>query len=392
MDIFTTAQEYLMPTYRRQNICLTGGRGATLTASDGREYIDFASGIGVNSLGYGCEKWVAAIAGQAALLQHTSNLYYTEPCALLARDLCERTGFKKAFFCNSGAEANECAIKLARKYSFDTYGEHRGTVVSLVNSFHGRTMATITATGQEEYHNFFHPFPQGYRYTPPNDIEALAAALGEGDVCALLIEVIQGEGGVMPLDEDFVKAARDLCTQKDIVLICDEVQSGIGRTGKLFAFEHYGLMPDVATAAKGLGNGLPVGVCLAAEPFADVLTPGTHASTFGGNPVVCAGARVVLETLDDAMLASVEAKGEYIASYLRSNPEIAQVRGRGLMIGAQLKTLQAADVLARCAQNGLLLLTAKKNLRLLPPLTISDEEIDKGLGILAQALENTEGL
>ena len=392
MDIFTTAQEYLMPTYRRQNICLTGGKGATLTGSDGREYIDFASGIGVNSLGYGCDKWVAALGAQAALLQHTSNLYYTEPCALLARDLCGRTGFKKAFFCNSGAEANECAIKLARKYSFDIYGEHRGTVISLVNSFHGRTMATLTATGQEEYHNFFHPFPQGHRYTPPNDIEALAAALSEPDVCALLIEVIQGEGGVMPLDEGFVKAARDLCTQKDIVLICDEVQSGIGRTGKLFAFEHYGLMPDVATAAKGLGNGLPIGACLAAEPFADVLTPGTHASTFGGNPVVCAGARVVLETLDGAMLAAVEAKGEYIASQLRSNPEVAQVRGRGLMIGAQLKTLQAADVLARCAQNGLLLLTAKKNLRLLPPLTISDEEIDKGLGILAQALENTEGL
>jgi len=392
MDIFTTAQEYLMPTYRRQNVCLTGGRGATLIGSDGREYIDFTSGIGVNSLGYGCEKWVSALSAQAARLQHISNLYYTEPCTLLAQELCGRTGFQKAFFCNSGAEANECAMKLARKYSFDAYGENRGTIVSLENSFHGRTMATITATGQEEYHNYFHPFPQGYRYTPPNDIEALQTALDDASVCALLIEVIQGEGGVMPLNEGFVKAARDICTEKDIVLICDEVQSGIGRTGKLFAFEHFGFMPDVVTMAKGLGNGLPIGACLAAEPFTDVLTPGTHAATFGGNPVACAGARVVLETLDEGMLADVAAKGEYIASKLRSNPGVEQVRGRGLMLGAQLKTRQAAEVMAGCMQTGLLLLTAKKNLRLLPPLTITYEEIDKGLRILSQVLENTEGL
>ncbi|MEI6578156.1 MAG: aspartate aminotransferase family protein [Eubacteriales bacterium] len=384
-EIKQTAQENIMPTYARFNTAIVSGKGATLQDVNGKEYIDFTAGIGVNALGYGNEGWVNAICTQATKLQHISNLYYNPAQTVLAKALCERSGFSHVFFSNSGAEANECAIKLARKYSFDKYGEGRGTIVSLANSFHGRTMATITATGQDEYHKYFLPFPEGYKYTPANDIEALAEAL-DSSVCALFIEIIQGEGGVLPLNADFIEAARALCTERDILLIDDEVQTGVGRTGKLFAWEHFGQKPDIITSAKGLGNGLPIGACLCTAELGNVLSAGTHGSTFGGNPIVCAGAMEVLNCLDDGMLAEITAKGEYIKSMLEGFEEVDNVRGKGLMIGAKLKSKVAKEVVAECVENGLLLLTAKDLLRLLPPLVITYEEIDKGLEILEKVL------
>lgn len=384
-DIKNTADEYFMPTYARFNTAIVSGQGATLQDSDGKEYIDFTAGIAVNSLGYAHEGWVKAVSSQAGKLQHISNLYYNPVQTDLAAELCRKSGFDRIFFANSGAEANECAIKLARKYSFDRYGEGRGTIVSLVNSFHGRTLATVTATGQAEYHQYFHPFPEGFRYTPANDIEALEKAL-DSSVCALFIEIIQGEGGVLPIDSAFVEAARALCTEQDILLVCDEVQTGIGRTGKFFAWEHYGQKPDIVTTAKGLGNGLPIGACLCEEEFGRVLTPGTHGSTFGGNPIICAGALEVLRFLDDNKLYEIKAKGEYIKEKLEKFEEVDSVRGMGMMLGVKLKTIPAKEVVAQCIENGLLILTAKDCLRLLPPLVITFDEIDQGLAILERVL------
>ena len=384
-ELKQAATDAFMPTYARFDAAIESGHGATLRDVNGHEYIDFTSGIGVNALGYAHPGWVSAVSAQAARLQHVSNLYYTAPQTALASALCARSGFARVFFANSGAEANECAIKLARKYSFDKYGEGRGTVVTLENSFHGRTLATITATGQSDYHKYFLPFPEGFAYTPADDIAALDSALGN-DVCALFIEVIQGEGGVLPLSEDFLRAARALCSERDILLINDEVQTGVGRTGKLFAWEHSGVKPDILTSAKGLGNGLPIGACLCGEDLAGVLTAGTHGSTFGGNPVVCAGSLEVLNALDDAMLAAVTEKGDYLRARLSAFEDVEAVRGRGLMLGVKLKTQSAKEVAARCVENGLLILTAKDYLRLLPPLVITREEMDEGLGILEKTL------
>ncbi len=384
-DIKQTADEYFMPTYARFNTAIVSGLGATLQDSKGKELIDFTAGIGVNALGYAHEGWVKAVSSQAGKLQHISNLYYNPVQTHLAAQLCKASGFDRVFFSNSGAEANECAIKLARKYSFDKYGQGRGTIVSLVNSFHGRTMMTITATGQSDYHQYFHPFPDGFRYTPANDIKALDAAL-DSSVCALFIEIIQGEGGVLPLDADFVKAARALCTERDILLVGDEVQTGIGRTGKLFAWEHFGYKPDMLTSAKGLGNGLPIGACLCNKVLGNVLTPGTHGSTFGGNPIVCAGAMEVLRFIDDNKLYDIKAKGEYIRGKLEKFEEVDSVRGIGMMLGVKLKTIPAKEVVAQCIENGLLILTAKDCLRLLPPLVITYDEIDQGLAILERVL------
>ncbi len=378
-----------MPTYARFNTAIVSGNGATLLDTDGKEIIDFTAGIGVNSLGYGHKGWVEAVSTQAGKLQHISNLYYNETQTVLAGELCRRSGFAKVFLANSGAEANECAIKLARKYSFDKYGEGRGTVLSLENSFHGRTMATITATGQKEYHKFFHPFPEGYSYTPANDIEALDVAL-DPSVCALFIEIIQGEGGVLPVDRGFIEAARTLCTERDILLIDDEVQTGVGRTGKLYAWENVGLKPDILTSAKGLGNGLPIGACLCVEELGNVMAAGTHGSTFGGNPIVCAGASEVLRCLDEAMFTEITAKGEYFRQKLRTIEDVDSVRGMGLMIGVKLKSKVAKEVAAKCVENGLLILTAKDYLRLLPPLVITYDEIDKGLAILSAVLRDRE--
>lgn len=384
-EIKETADTYLMPTYAHFPVALARGENATYFDSEGKAYIDFTAGIGVNALGTNDEAWKAAVKAQLDKLQHTSNLYYNETVAKAAKAICERAGFPKVLFCNSGAEANECAIKLARKYSFDKYGAGRYNIVSLKNSFHGRTMATITATGQEHYHEFFNPFLEGFRYAEAGDCKALENML-DGTVCAVMLEVIQGEGGVLETPQEFIEFVRTVCDENDVLLIFDEVQTGVGRTGKLFAYETVGVKPDILTTAKGIGGGLPMGACLCSAALGNTLTAGTHGTTFGGNPVACAGALAVLERLDDAFLAEVTAKGAYIREKVKTFTDVESVRGRGLMIGIDLKTKKAGEIAKKCCENGLLILTAKSALRMLPPLTITYEEIDKGLAILERVL------
>lgn len=385
MEIKETADAYLMPTYAHFPVALARGENATYWDADGHEYIDFTAGIGVNSLGTNDEAWKSAVKAQLDKLQHTSNLYYNETVTKAAKAICERSDFAKVLFCNSGAEANECAIKLARKYSFDKYGAGRYNIVSLKNSFHGRTMATITATGQAHYHEFFNPFLEGFRYAQAGDCKALEDML-DGTVCAVMLEVIQGEGGVLETPQEYIEFVRTVCDENDVLLIFDEVQTGVGRTGKLFAYETVGVKPDILTTAKGIGGGLPMGACLCASFLGNTLTAGTHGTTFGGNPVACAGSLAVLERMDEAFLAEVTAKGKYIREKVKTFTAVESVRGRGLMIGVDLKTKKAGDVAAKCCANGLLILTAKSALRMLPPLTITYEEIDKGLAILERVL------
>jgi len=376
-----------MSTYGRNAVTLEAGSETTCRDENGKSYIDFGSGIGTNSLGFCNEAWADAVCAQVRTLQHTSNLYYHSPQAQLAEKLCAMTGYSKVFYGNSGAEANECAIKLARKYSFDKYGAGRHTIITLVNSFHGRTLCTLSATGQDVFHNFFFPFVEGFRYVKANDIADLHEKLDD-TVCAIMVEYVQGEGGVCLLDADFIKEIRSICTERDILMIADEVQTGIGRTGKLLAGEHFGCMADVTTLAKGLGGGLPIGACLANEKCADVLGKGSHGSTFGGNPVVCAGAVKVLEYMEqDGVMDEIEAKSAYIRERLSAVSEVAAVSGKGLMIGIALKEKKAADVLQQCLEQGLLVLTAKDKVRLLPPLVISMEELAKGMDILCNVLE-----
>lgn len=383
-----TDKQYVANTYGRFPVAIEKGKGATCYDFDGKKYIDFSSGIGVNSLGFCDEGWVEAVTKQLTTLQHISNLYYTSPCAEAARLLCEKTGMKKVFFSNSGAESNEGAIKCARKYSLMKYGEGRSKILTLNNSFHGRTVTTLAATGQDVFHNFFFPFTEGFEFTPANDPDALKKALEDSSVCALMMEVIQGEGGVMPLDEAFVKEAERLCREKDILLIIDEVQTGVGRTGKLFAFEHYGISPDIVTTAKGLGGGLPLGCVMFGERTENVLVAGDHATTFGGNPVATAGAKYILEKMDAAFLDGVAEKGEYIRSRLEKMPHVLGCDGKGMMIGVRLGgEVKAADIVKKGIENGVLALTAKVKLRLLPPLTITFAEIDEGLDAIEKALE-----
>ena len=377
-------QSYIMHTYGRSEICLVKGEGSVVTDSEGMDYIDFTSGIGVNSLGFCDPDWVEAVAGQAGKLQHTSNLYYTLPCGELAETLCKRTGYGKVFFGNSGAEANEAAIKLARKYSFDKYGAGRDKIVTLVNSFHGRTVTTLAATGQEVFHNFFFPFTGGFAYAPAGDTQALKAACGE-DACAVMLEFVQGEGGVVPLDKGYVEAVAAFCKERDILLIADEVQTGIGRTGTLLASEQYGVKPDVTTLAKGLGGGLPVGACLCTKELEGVMGPSSHGSTFGGNPVCCAGANVVLRKMDEDFLKSVREKGEWVRKTIAEAGYT--VTGLGLMTGILPKNGSSAEVRAKAEKEGLLVLTAKERVRLLPPLTIGWEELKMGVKILLKALD-----
>ncbi len=378
-------QQNIMHTYGRFNVALVSGHGATAVDCTGKEYIDFTSGIGVNSLGYCDTKWAAAVANQAATLQHTSNLYYNPVQTKLAETLCGLTGFSKVFFGNSGAEANECAIKLARKYGTETYGETRNEIITLQNSFHGRTVTTLAATGQDGFHQHFTPFTQGFVYAEPS-MEGVQSCLNES-TCAVFIELIQGEGGVLPLDPDFVKELAQLCKERDILLLVDEVQTGVGRTGALYCYQNYGIMPDVVTSAKGLGGGLPIGACLCTERLGSVMSAGMHGSTFGGNPVVCAGALAVLERVgNDAFMAEVKKKGKYLADRLSAMEEIELVRGMGMMLGAKPKSKSAKEIAAQCVENGLLVLTAKDMLRFLPPLTISYDEIDKGLKILEKTM------
>lgn len=387
--IISDASEYLMNTYSRTPVVLVKGENARCSGADGEGYIDFTSGIGVNSLGFCDAEWAKAVAQQAATLNHTSNIFYSEPCIKLAKRLAELTGLAKTFFANSGAEANEGMIKLARKRSFDKYGKGRSRIITLKNSFHGRTISTLSATGQDVFHNYFFPFTEGFSFAEANDIESVKTLWGD-DVCGMLIEVVQGEGGIIPLDHGFVKAVETLCREKDAALLVDEVQAGIGRTGTLFAYQQYDIQPDVVSFAKGIGGGLPLGGFIANAEYADVLTPGTHGTTFGGNPITCAGALTVLSRVSDpAFLAAVKEKGDYIRKRVLAMPHVTDVSGLGLMLGISLSCETSAAELANvCAQNGLLILTAKTKLRILPPLNIPYEDIDAGLSILEDVLSS----
>lgn len=382
MSTIEQFNKYVMPSYGRYDLVLDSGSGRQAVDENGKEYIDFGSGIGTNSLGYCNENWVRAICDQAHKIQHTSNYYYTKVQADFAKALCETAGYTDMFFGNSGAEANECAIKIARKYSFDKYGKGRSNIITLVNSFHGRTLCTLSATGQDVFHNYFFPFVEGFVNVEANNIEDLHAKLDD-TVCAVMFEYIQGEGGVMALQQEFVDEIYRLCAEKDVLTIADEVQTGVGRTGKFLAGDNFGKKADLTTLAKGLAGGVPIGVCLSGEKCANVLTAGTHGSTFGGNPISCAGGLAVLETVNKpGFLDEVARKGAYIRDKLLTSPEVASVSGMGLMIGIELKNKKAGDVVKAALDKGLLLLTAKTKIRLLPPLTITYEEIDKGLEIL----------
>ena len=375
--------KYIANTYARFPIVLDHGKGSLVWDTEGKEYIDMGSGIAVNAFGLADEPWIAAVTAQLGKLQHSSNLYYTEPDALLAEQLCERTGMKKVFFANSGAEANECAIKCARKYAADKYGaDKRYKIVTLVNSFHGRTITTLAATGQDELHQDFQPLTDGFLYTPANDCAALKA-LVEGDdaIAAIMFELVQGEGGVTPLTKEFVDCIADICAGRDILMVCDEVQTGNGRTGSLYAWMQYGIVPDIMSTAKGLGGGLPIGACLFGEKTEHTLTAGTHGSTFGGNPAVCAGALNILSRIDDALLAEVKVKSEYIKRALDGAPGVESVAGLGLMLG--IKTVKPLnDVVAACRENGVLVLTAHGKMRLLPALNIPMELVENAIGVI----------
>ncbi len=382
--------KYIMHTYGRYNVALKSGKGAAAFDEDGKRYIDVSSGIGVNSLGYCDEGWVNAITAQANTVQHVSNYFYNEQPSNLAEKLCTLTGLSKACFGNSGAEANECAIKVARKYSFDRYGEGRNVILTLKNSFHGRTVTTLSATGQDVFHNFFFPFTEGFKYAEANNLDDVKNNIDE-KVCAVMIEVVQGEGGVVILDKEFVQGVARICKASDILLIIDEVQTGIGRTGKLFAYQHYGVKPDLVTMAKGLGGGLPIGVCLCGEKLDSVMSPSTHGTTFGANPVVCAGANYVIDKIsDEAFLNAVEEKGAYLEKKLLALDEVKSVNRLGLMVGIEIDG-DAHDMAEKCVANGLLIITAKALLRMLPPLTITAEELDEAVTILEKTLkENTK--
>lgn len=378
--------QYLMHTYGRFNVALVKGEGARAWDESGKEYIDFTSGIGVNCLGYSDDGWVKAVSDQAAALQHISNLYYSPLQTELAKKLCKATGFSKVFFANSGAEANECAIKLARKYSFEKYGKERTEIVTLENSFHGRTVTTLAATGQEVFHNYFFPFTEGFTFAKANDINSVKEKVNE-KTCAVMVELIQGEGGVNPLDKEFVQQLADYCKENDLLLIIDEVQTGVGRTGTLYCYEQFGIKPDIVSSAKGIGGGLPMGACLCSEALANVMTPGTHGTTYGGNPIACAGALEVLSRVNTPeFLKSVQEKGQYIKEKLSAMDGVSQVRGMGMMIGVVLEKDNAKEVAAKCVENGLLVLTAKTLIRFLPPLNITEDEINKGLEIFKKCL------
>lgn len=377
--------EYVAHSYGRFDVALAKGKGSTLYDEENKEYIDFGSGIGVTAFGIADDEWKKAVIAQLDHLQHVSNLYYTSPCAKLAKLLCDKTGMKKVFFSNSGAEANEGAIKFARKYSHDKYGDGRSTIITLVNSFHGRTITTLAATGQDVFHTDFAPFTEGFKYCPANDIAALNE-MATDDVCAIMFECIQGEGGVNNLSDDFVKAIERLAEEKDILMVVDEVQTGNGRTGKYFAYEHFDIKPDIISTAKGLAGGLPMGAVLFGEKVCDTVTPSSHGSTFGGNPICAAGAISIVERIDDKFLEDVTAKGKYIRDYLSEINGVKNISGMGLMIG--FTAGNAGEIANKCLEKGLLVLTAHQNkVRLLPALSISYAELDKGLKILKEVIE-----
>ncbi len=377
-------KNYVANTYARFPVEISHGKGSLMYSPDGKEYIDLGSGIGVTAFGVADEKWVEAVTAQLGKVQHTSNLYYTEPCAVLAKTLCERTGMKKVFFANSGAEANECAIKVARKYAADKKGKDYNVIVTLKNSFHGRTLTTLAATGQDKFHELFQPLTGGFVHATANDIESVKTAVKDNKVCAIMIECVQGEGGVIALDKDFVQGIKEICDKEDILFVVDEVQTGNGRTGELYAYMNYGVKPDVVTTAKGLGGGLPIGCCMMNDKTQNVLGFGDHGSTYGGNPVCAAGAISVIDRIDAKLLDEVKAKSKYIFDTLSGAKGVVSVSGMGLMIG--IKTERAAkDVIAECMDNGVLCLSAKDKVRLLPALNIPMETLKKAVEIIKTA-------
>jgi len=373
MSMMNLDKAYVANTYNRFPVELVSGKGSRIYDTSGKSYVDMGSGIGVNAFGYGDDAWVAAVTEQLGKVQHTSNLYYTEPGAKLAQLLCEKTGMKKVFFANSGAEANECAIKVARKYSAQKKGPDCYEIITLVNSFHGRTLTALAATGQDHFHQHFQPLTPGFVHVEANNAAALEAAVHEG-TAGIMLETVQGEGGVNPLTPEFVAAAARLAREKDIPLIIDEVQTGNGRTGKLYGYMHFGITPDIVSTAKGLGGGLPIGACLMGEKVENVLGYGDHGSTYGGNPVCCAGALSILSRMDEAFLSSVRRRSGYIMSSFYNAPGIESVTGLGLMIGIKTSA-PAGAVVKACMEKGVLCLTAKDKVRLLPPLNIPMEDL-----------------
>ncbi len=380
MNVFEKDKAYVAPTYARFPVNIVKGKGSLAYDADGKEYIDLGSGIAVNTFGYCDEEWIAAVTDQLTKYQHTSNLYYTEPCATLAEMLCERTGMKKVFFSNSGAEANECAIKAARKYAADKKGKEYTTIVTLKNSFHGRTLTTLAATGQDAFHEHFLPLTKGFVHCEPTEAD-LAEVLSQNKTAAIMFEVVRGEGGVLPLEKDFVDAMVRMAKEQDILLIADEVQTGNGRTGKLYGYMNYGFLPDIVTTAKGIGGGLPIGVTMLGEKTENVFAPGLNGSTFGGNPVSCAGAINILSRIDESLLSDVQKKAEYIRASLDGADGVESVSGLGLMIGIKTKAA-ARTVVLECMNRGVLSLTAKDKVRLLPALNISMEELVRAIDIL----------
>ncbi len=383
-EIIKTDNEYVANTYARFPLVLREGKGSLVYDETGREYIDMGSGIGVTAFGIADDEWQAAVKTQLGKLQHMSNLYYTEPCAELAKLLCEKTGMKKVFFANSGAEANECAIKTARKWGCENKGEEYSTIVTLVNSFHGRTITTLAATGQEHYHEDFKPLTPGFVYAEANDLESVKKLVAENKVCAVMFECVQGEGGVIPLTAQFVQGLAELAEKENLLLIADEVQTGNGRTGELYAYMNFGIKPDIVSTAKGLGGGLPLGACLMGERTENVLKFGDHGSTFGGNPVCCAGALSIISRIDETLLAQVKQKSEYIIDELSGADGVESVSGMGLMLGIKTKK-PVKDVLNECMANGVLCLTAKDKLRLLPALNIPMDVLEKAVGVIKAA-------
>lgn len=383
MNIKELDKEYVAGTYARFPLTIVKGKGSTVWDDEGKKYIDLSTGIAVNSFGIADGEWMAAVTKQLGSLQHMSNLYYTEPCAELAQMLCQRTGMDKVFFSNSGAEANECAIKAARKYAAEHRGAEYYNIITLKNSFHGRTVTTLAATGQDVFHHDFLPLTDGFLYAEANSIDDIKT-LTESNKCAgVMIEVIQGEGGVNPLDKDYVKALAELCAEKDLLLICDEVQTGNGRSGKLYAYMNYGIQPDIVSTAKGLAGGLPLGATLLGAKVSGVFTPGTHGSTFGGNPVCCAGAISILGRIDDELLKGVRERSEFIINELSGAPGVESVTGLGLMLGVKTSK-PAAEVISACMAKGVLVIKAKDKVRLLPALNIPMEQLKKATAVIKE--------
>ena len=387
-NIINNDKKYIATTYKRFNVVLKEGKGSILIDENNKEYIDFSSGIGTNTFGACDDEWVDAVCNQAKTLQHTSNLYYSIPQVKLAELLIERTNMKKVFFANSGAEANEGAIKCARKYSFDKYGKGRSEIITLQGSFHGRTIATLSATGQDVFHQYFYPFVEDFKYAPVNDINALNDLINE-NTCAIMIETVQGEGGVNALEPEFIKYIDKVCKEKDLVFICDEVQTGNGRTGYLYSYMEYGVNPDIVTTAKALAGGLPFAAVMFNTKVENTLSYGQHATTFGGNPICAQAAYSIISRIDNDLLEHVKECRKIIDEELKKSPYVKYTTGKGLMVGIELDDKKlAADIVQKCIDNGLIVLTAKKRIRLLPPLNISFENLRRGLDILKKVLES----